>query len=415
MKLWLKTKLYHIKSNFVRMKQRMSNNFQTNQNNSRIKKFKYLRKDIFYNSLTLGNLNRFYDGYLSHEQLVIEIDSLYEEWNSSPNDFVYLKHPELLKDLKDFGEIPSEITNQEIWKIKDYNKNLKKEILKPDIDFYNSFNKRFINTTYKVLPLLFVIGGFIRAVIFSNILKINIPLLFRLEDYWNLGVSSFAEMIPILLLMLIFSLLHILLWKPRRINFEKREYKPYPRRFSDGLSTGLMLAISTYTTFTNQQAWNKTIFILLFLSICLVLWVLSDSVINFTHLIIPIVFLISIPISAYYQINYVVENRIESEHYYFQSDYEIPETYGYVFSTSDYHIFKNRNSTVLIPTSDVKQIEIINKNEEVSLSELFLKKITKGFFDVLSKPKETNTDSNKLRRRLTALLAIEEDEKPSQL
>ena len=346
------------------------------KNNERLlREYNELRKQYFYNILISKDLSKYNSGIQAQTQLLSIIKFAYLKWEKNPSEVTKNNYPELAYVLNDIISIPSIISKKEINYLSEKNKKLENKILQKQRDFIDLFTNNFFYTTYKYFPVIFVTGGFIRAIIYSYMLNINISMLYKIEDYWNLGVSAFADIVPLILIMSLLILLTKAIWKSVSVNHDETKYKPFKIRYAEALSVALLTANFIYFMLF-QTSINIISITLITMIIATSYWIIPSILIKSFKIFIPLLFFTFILLTTFFQIDYTLKNKSDCGNYFFESQNEVPESYEYVVSTSSYHIFKNGKSTILLPTEDVKKIEFIKVNKtQISLFHSFMKKI----------------------------------------
>lgn len=354
-----------------------------------IEKYNTLRKKIFYNTFIVKEIERYYSGLEDRNCLLLEIGNFYDNWDKSPDTYSNNKYFELLSELRDVSSIPKIIKNDELNLLQKRNRQLENEINQKVKKEIISDEKSFVRKTLKILPFVFIFGGFIRASLYSQMLSISPSILFGLEDYWALGVSAFAAVFPLSIMLIVFVPLGILISsKTSNVSHEIQEFKNDVYKPKDKILLGIALVflfsfpLVIVYLIREDLSWNETILSLIFIYTLLAYRLLPHHLVENFHLMIPIVFIVYVSLGTYFEINYALKNRIDSGHYQFQGNTEVPQQYDYVLSTSNYHVFNDGESSILLPVLDVSMIKVIDKNQTQNPSEsILLEGIEKKFIN----------------------------------
>jgi len=258
------------------------------------------------------------------------------------------------------------------------------------LEIKNNKTKNFLLDTlvktYKILPPVFVIGGFIQAWIYSTHLNISL-LFYSLEDYWNFGVSAFASLLPILIFSILGVPTGVIIFKQRHVNHEKIKINTTPTKSGYiivylGRLLFLLLPIFffLYANDGSSKSNNITSFIVTY--VIIIYRIFPELLKQYFKYSIMIIFLITITINSYFEINYKLENNKNNLEYIITTFHEIPKNSEYILSTSNYQIFLLENKTLLIPNSDIISIVKNSKNQTFTKNKFyqFLKKIYENNF-----------------------------------
>lgn len=345
-------------------------------------KFIKQTKILFYNNVITKHMDEFVD-LGKKEGLLTQIEKDYQKFFD-----IYQKNP--------LDEINKLLTSNGVNLPSEYHKNYKSKLLNTIITTNKKLRKIILSESkeaifhpwlmvfrdsiiefLKWIPTTILIIGFIKALILSQSLKINLSILFSLQDYWDYGISQTTGFVGVFLSLAFSFALQFYFSEYSDYRYIKKAAERYdsdgavgteswtkkfiintcliiitiscfilPYFFPDYIMQILNVLFLTTLIFSNRiNRWISlyTNSILIKISILLVF---VTSILN----------LWTIPISVNPKFDFQ-RSSIEIVH-----TIDLPSDVFYLDSSSRYHIFISANETYLIPNSNIQLIKKI-KNQ----------------------------------------------------
>ena len=325
-------------------------------------------RKVYFAQNIYNRIDEYYDSKIVVlSEIANNFETLYKQNFPDWNRLLLACDIEGINLKKNEGTADSCINEKEI--LKKVRKSIAKfetKIKKENADRYQFSMIIDLKEVIQLLPWILTLGGFLNALVISDIFNTDIWLLFGIQDYLDLGIDAIRNFIPTLIVftLIMASRYFIFINKIEYCIYQSDDdEEAFPKWFC---LAEIIFGVILCSTLLVKAEY----FLIGTIRIYLLVGLLSlfEGILNsFTKKTLKrlayeaiIIFLIYTSVLTFITLNLKINIPNNETNYVISLNEAMPQGYRYITTTSKYHIFMEDEYTILIPIENTRKISFMS-------------------------------------------------------